>query len=143
MSKEHARQLRRSCHCLGLDLFRAAWYKPPQEWTGRAVALIAALNQLVDAHSSWEFWPGCPWLRKQQTHRNREQIDPVDNAVQWQRTRATRQRLPQRARSALSLLKQPNPVGSIDFPRDGLACERRFRTFNVMLECVAAPPKRQ
>ena len=50
----HAWPLRRSCECVGLS--RAAWYRPPLDWTVRDAELISALAGLVEDHPGWGFW---------------------------------------------------------------------------------------
>src|SRR5690606_34246377 len=43
--EEHQRPLCRSCDMVGLS--RAAWYRPPLDWTVRDAEIISALAELV------------------------------------------------------------------------------------------------
>jgi putative transposase len=125
----HARPLRRSCVCVGLS--RAAWYRPPLNWTVRDAEVIAALAQLVEARPSRGFWKCCSLLRRKRTW-NPKRIYRVYKAMRLNLRRAAKRRLPKRERVPLYVPKLPDSVWSADFMSDALACGRRFRTFNVV-----------
>jgi len=75
----HARPLRRSCHCVGLS--RAAWYRPPLDWTVRDAEIIAALAQVIEAHPSRGFWKCCSLLRRKRVTWNHKRIYRVYKAT--------------------------------------------------------------
>ena len=127
--QEHARPLGRSCECVGLS--RAAWYRPPLDWTVRDAPLIAALAKAVQERPARGFWKCCKLLRRQ--HRwNHKRIYRVYTAMRLNLRRAARKRLPKRDRVPLYVPRLPDLVWSADFMSDALACGRRFRTFNVV-----------
>lgn len=126
----HARPLRRSCECVGLS--RAAYYRPPLDWTVRDAELIAALARLVADRPSRGFWKCCAQLRKARPDWNPKRIYRVYKAMKLNLRRAARRRLSKRERVALYVPRLPDTVWSIDFMSDALACGRRFRTFNVV-----------
>ena len=126
----HARPLRRSCHCVGLS--RAAWYRPPLDWTVRDAEIIAALAQVIEAHPSRGFWKCCSLLRRKRVTWNHKRIYRVYKAKRLNLHRAAKRRLPKRERVPLYVPRLPDSVWSADFMSDALACGRRFRTFNVV-----------
>jgi len=113
-------------------LSRAAYYRPPLDWTVRDAELIAALARLVEVRPSRGFWKCCSQLRKTRPEWNTKRIYRVYKTMKLSLRRATRRRLPKRERVALYVPRLPNTVWSIDFMSDALACGRRFRTFNVV-----------
>jgi putative transposase len=126
----HARPLRRSCECVGLS--RAAWYRPPLEWTVRDAEIIAALSGLVQDRPSRGFWMCRKLLRRRHPEWNHKRIYRVYKAMRLNLRRAVKRRLPKRERVALYVPRLPDSVWSADFMSDALACGRRFRTFNVV-----------
>jgi putative transposase len=126
----HARPLSRSCQCVGLS--RAAWYRPPLDWTVRDAELIAALARLVEDHPSRGFWKCCARLRRERPEWNSKRIYRVYKAMRLNLRRAARRRLPKRERVPLYVPQLPDKVWSADFMSDALACGRRLRTFNVV-----------
>ena len=126
----HARPLSRSCACVGLS--RAAWYQPPVHWTVRDAEIIAALAALIEAHPSRGFWKCCVILRRTRPDWNHKRIYRVYKAMKLNLRRKAKQRLPKRERVPLYVPRLPDTVWSADFMADALACERRFRTFNVV-----------
>ena len=82
----HARPLRRSCECVGLS--RAAYYRPPLDWTVRDAELIAALARLVEARPSRGFWKCCAQLRKARPDWNPKRIYRVYKAMRLNLRRA-------------------------------------------------------
>lgn len=126
----HARPLRRSCECVGLS--RAAWYRPPNNWTVRDAEIIAALARLVEARPSRGFWKCCSLLRRERAGWNHKRIYRVYKAMRLNLRRSARRRLPKRERVPLYVPRQPDTVWSADFMSDALACGRRLRTFNVV-----------
>ncbi len=126
----HARPLRRSCECVGLS--RAAWYRPPLDWTVRDAEVIAALAGLVEARPARGFWKCRKLLRRTRPEWNHKRIYRVYKAMRLNLRRAARRRLPKRERVALYVPRLPDTVWSADFMSDALACGRRFRTFNVV-----------
>lgn len=126
----HARPLRRSCECVGLS--RAAWYRPPNNWTVRDAEIIAALARLVEARPSRGFWKCCSLLRRKRAGWNHKRIYRVYKAMRLNLRRSARRRLPKRERVPLYVPRQPDTVWSADFMSDALACGRRLRTFNVV-----------
>ena len=103
----HARPLRRSCACVGLS--RAAWYRPPLDWTVRDAELIAVLAGLVEDRPARGFWKCRALLRRMRPECNHK-----------------RKRVP------LYVPRLPDTVWSADFMSDALACGRRFRTFDIV-----------
>ena len=97
----HARPLRRSCTCVGLS--RAAWYRPPLDWTVRDAEVIAALAQLVEARPSRGFWKFCSkccsLLRRKRTW-NPKRIYRVYKAMRLNLRRAATSAAQTRARAA-------------------------------------------
>ncbi|MGH8040709.1 MAG: IS3 family transposase [Rudaea sp.] len=126
----HARPLRRSCKCVGLS--RAAFYRPPLDWTVRDAEVIAALARLVEDRPSRGFWKCCALVRRTQPHWNPKRIYRVYKAMRLNLRRAARRRLPKRERVPLYVPRLPDSVWSADFVSDALACGRRFRTFNIV-----------
>ena len=126
----HARPLRRSCECVGLS--RAAWYRPPLDWTVRDAELIAALAGIVEDHPGWGFWKCCKFLRRRRPEWNHKRIYRVYKAMNLHLRRKAKRRLPKRERVPLYVPQLPDTVWSADFMADALACGRRFRTFNVV-----------
>jgi len=120
----------RSCGCVGLS--RAAFYRPPLDWTVRDAALIAALARLAEDRPSRGFWKCCALLRRTQPHWNPKRIYRVYKAMRLNLRRAARRRLPKRERVPLYVPRMPDSVWSADFVSDALACGRRFRTFNIV-----------
>lgn len=125
----HKRPLCRSCECVGLS--RAAWYRPPLDWTVRDAQVIAALARLVEARPSRGFWKCRKLLRREQPQWNHKRIYRVYKAMRLNLRRAAKRRLPKRERVPLYVPRLPDSVWSADFMSDALACGRRFRTFNV------------
>ncbi len=126
----HARPLRRSCGCVGLS--RAAWYRPPLDWTVRDAELIAALAGLIEHRPSRGFWKCRKLLRRRRPEWNHKRIYRVYKAMKLNLRRAAKRRLPKRERVPLYVPRLPDTVWSADFVSDALACGRRFRTFNVV-----------
>ena len=52
--EEDQRPLRRTCDMVGLS--RAAWYRPPLDWTVRDAEIISALAELVKDRPARGFW---------------------------------------------------------------------------------------
>ena len=130
LTEVHARPLRRSCECVGLS--RAAWYRPPLDWTVKDAEIIAALAQLVEANPSRGFWKYRKRLRKLQPMWNHKRIYRVYKAMNLNLRRTAKRRLPKRERVPLYVPKLADRVWSADFVSDALACGRRFRTFNIV-----------
>lgn len=126
----HARPLSRSCKNVGLS--RSAWYAPPPDWTVRDAEVIAALTWLVEARPARGFWKCRKLLRRQRPEWNHKRIYRVYKAMRLNLRRATKKRLPRRERVPLYVPQWPDTVWSADFMSDALACDRRFRTFNVV-----------
>src|SRR5690606_29515337 len=127
--EEHQRPLRRFCDMVGLS--RAAWYRPPLDWTVRDAEIISALAELVKDRPSRGFWKCRKLLRRRRPEWNHKRIYRVYKAMGLNRRRAVRRRLPKRERVPLYVPRTPDSVWSADFMSDALACGRRFRTFNV------------
>jgi len=115
-----------------LGLSRAAWYRPPLDWTVRDAEIIAALTGLVEAHPSRGFWKCRKKLRRSRPEWNHKRIYRVYTAMKLNLRRAAKRRLPKRERVPLYVPRLPDTVWSADFVSDALACGRRFRTFNVV-----------
>ena len=126
----HRRPLRRSCEYVGLS--RAAWYRPPLDWTVRDAELIAALAGLVEDRPGRGFWKCRKLLRRSRPEWNHKRIYRVYKAMHLNLRRAAKRRLPKRERVPLYVPRLPDTVWSADFVSDALACGRRFRTFNVV-----------
>lgn len=126
----HARPLHRSCDCVALS--RAAWYRPPLDWTVRDAELIAALAGLVEDRPARGFWKCRKLLRRTRPEWNHKRIYRVYKAMRLNLRRAAKRRLPKRERVPLYVPRLPDTVWSADFMSDALACGRRFRTFNVV-----------
>ena len=127
--EEHQRPLRRSCDMVRLS--RAAWYRPPLDWTVRDAEIISALAELVKDRPARGFWKCRKLLRRRRPEWNHKRIYRVYKAMGLNRRRAARRRLPKRERVPLYVPRTPDSVWSADFMSDALACGRRFRTFNV------------
>lgn len=104
----HARPLRRSCECVGLS--RAAWYRPPLDWTVRDAELIAALAELVEDHPGWGFWKCCKFLRRRWPEWNHKRIYRVYKAMNLHLRRKAKRRLPKRERVPLYVPQLPDTV---------------------------------
>jgi putative transposase len=127
--EEHQRPLRRSCDMVGLS--RAAWYRPPLDWTVRDAEIISALAELVKDRPARGFWKCRKLLRRRRPEWNHKRIYRVYKAMGLNRRRAAKRRLPKRERVPLYVPRTPDSVWPADFMSDALVCGRRFRTFNV------------
>lgn len=130
LTEVHRRPLSRSCSYLGLS--RAAWYRPPLDWTVRDAQVAAALAQLVEKHPSRGFWKYRKALKRRQPTWNHKRIYRVYLAMKLNLRRKAKRRLPKRERVPLYVPRLPDTVWSADFMSDALANGRRFRTFNVV-----------
>jgi putative transposase len=115
-----------------VGLSRAAWYRPPLDWTVRDAEVIAALAGLVQDRPGRGFWKCRKLLRRRRPEWNHKRIYRVYKAMQLNLRRAAKRRLPRRERVPLYVPRLPDTVWSADFVSDALACGRRFRTFNVV-----------
>lgn len=98
----------------------------------RDADVIAALASLVEDRPSRGFWKCCKLLRRLRPDWNHKRIYRVYKAMKLNLRRAAKRRLPKRERVPLYVPLLPDMVWSADFMSDALACNRRFRTFNVV-----------
>jgi len=115
-----------------VGLSRAAWYRPPLDWTVRDAELIAALAGLVEDRPARGFWKCRALLRRMRPECSHKRIYRVHKAMRLNLRRAARRRLPKRERVPLYVPRLPDTVWSADFMSDALACGRRFRTFDIV-----------
>lgn len=136
--KRHARYLvdrhrvsvRQACDCVGLA--SSAYYTEPVNWLMRDAGVMVALAPLVEEWPSRGFWKCCQRLRLEGCRWNLKRIYRLYRAMKLNLRRAARRRLPKRERVSLYVPRQPDSVWSADFMADALACDRRFRLFNIV-----------
>lgn len=75
-----------------MGLSRAAWYRPPLDWTVRDAELIAALAGLVEDRPSRGFWKCRKLLRRSRPEWSHKQIYRVYKAMRLNLRRAAKRR---------------------------------------------------
>jgi len=115
-----------------VGLSRAAWYRPPLDWTVRDAEIISALAELVKDRPARGFWKCRKLLRRCRPEWNHKRIYRVYCAMKLNLRRAASRRLPKRERVPLYVPECPDRVWSADFMLDALACGRSFRAFNLL-----------
>lgn len=115
-----------------MGLSRAAWYRPPLDWTLRDAPVIDALNELEAAYPRWGFWKYRDRMKALNYPWNHKRIHRVYCAMGLNQPRRTKRRLPERERIPLLVPEQPDLVWSADFMNDALYHGTRYRTFNVI-----------
>ena len=101
--------------CTAIWLARSAYYQGPVDWQVRDEDVIEALNDLVEAHPSWEGWKyiarlralGHPWKHKR--------IYQVYQQLRQNQPRRTKRRLPMRPSLPLFVPEASSEVWSADF----------------------------
>lgn len=104
----HARQLRRSCDCVGLS--RSAWHAPPLDWTVRDAEIIGALARLVEAEPSRGIGKCCQILERSHPHWSHRLVYRVYCAMTLNLRHAARRSLPKRACMPLYVPEYPGRV---------------------------------
>lgn len=120
--------LRRACILVGLAQ-SVYYYAPRPSGDGE---IMDALRELADVHSGWGFWMMFHRLRKCAHAWNHKRVYRVYTAMRLNLRRKYKKRLPARKREPLTYPIGPNIGWSMDFMHDGLACGKRFRSFNVL-----------
>src|SRR5690606_42061971 len=118
-----------------VGLSRAAWYRPPLDWTVRDAEIISALAELVKDRPARGFWKCRKLLRRCRPEWNHKRIYRVYKAMKLNLRRKAKQRLPRRERVPLYVPLLPDAVCSAAFLADALECFCRLRTRNVLEHC--------
>jgi len=130
MHETHGVSVVRSCAAVGFA--RSAYYRAPVDWQIHDVAVIKALNQLVDAHPRWGVWKYINRLQALGHSWNHKRIYRIYRQLGLNQPRRTKRRLPARDSIPVFVPEGPNEVWSADFMSDALSHGTRFRTFNLI-----------
>jgi putative transposase len=128
--KEHSLSVQRSCTCIGLS--RAAYYREPESRATRDVAVIDALNEVLERHPSWGFWKCYKAIKRKKYPWNHKKVYRVYCDMKLNHKRRAKKRIPKRVKQPLLMPQKPEQVWSADFMSDALYYGSRFRTFNVI-----------
>jgi putative transposase len=120
----------RSCTAVGLA--RAAYYQSPVDWQVHDADVIAALNELVEAHPRWGVWKYIARLRALGHPWNHKRIYRIYRQLGLNHPRRTKRRLPTRPSIPVFVPEGPSEVWAADFMSDALYHGTRFRTFNIL-----------
>ncbi|WP_454061076.1 DDE-type integrase/transposase/recombinase [Candidatus Nitrospira salsa] len=118
--------------CTALKVARSAYYQAPVDWQVRDQEIIAALNQLGEAHPRWGVWKYIRRLRALGHGWNHKRIYRVYRQLGLNQPRRTKRRLPKRPSLPVFVPEDLNEVWSADFMSDALYHGTRFRTFNIL-----------
>jgi putative transposase len=130
MHETHGVSVVRSCDAVGLA--RSAYYLAPINWQVRDADVIAALNELVEAHPRggvWKYIDRMQTLRHSWTHKR---IYRIYRQLGLNHPRRTKGQLSARASIPVFVPEAPNEVWAADFMSDALYYGTRFRTFNII-----------
>ena len=130
MSQETGLSIRGGWRCVSLS--PGAYYREPAGPMERDAEIIAALNQLVEAHPRWGIWKYVHRLHALGHRWNHKRIYRVYCALGLNQPRRTKRKLPMREREPLLTPDRQDQVWSADFMSDALYHGARFRTFNVI-----------
>lgn len=129
---EHRLSITRACKIA--QLTRAAYYRDVIEPLKRDTVVIEALNALIEQDPGWGFWKCFDRLRHLGYRWNHKRVHRIYCAMNLNRIRKTKRRVPKRERQSLLVVPQMNAVWALDFMHDALYCGRKIRTLNVMDE---------
>ncbi|GAB3534872.1 hypothetical protein GCM10027443_22700 [Pontibacter brevis] len=97
--------------------------------------LIAALQELADAHPTYGFRKLLAYLKRDGKTWNHKRVYRVYKLLKLNKKRKGKRRLPARVKQPLLQQAELNRSWSMDFMSDSLASGTRFRTLNVIDDC--------
>lgn len=125
---EKASSIHRACKVISLS--KAGFYHKPKQRDDSAI--IALLNQNVEAHPQEGFWLSYYRFRNQGHSWNHKRVFRVYQSMGLSLRRKKKKRLPARVKEPLQVPESINDTWSIDFMNDTLDNNRKFRSFNIM-----------
>jgi putative transposase len=97
--------------------------------------VIAALQQLAEAHPTYGFRKLFSYLRRSGRFWNHKRVYRIYRKLKMNKRRKGKRRLPQRIKHPLQQPSLINQSWSMDFMSDTLVNGRKFRTLNIIDDC--------
>ena len=128
LAEERICSIHRACKIISLS--KAGFYHKPKQRDDSAI--IASLNQNVEAHPQEGFWLSYYRFRNQGYRWNHKRVFRIYQSMGLSLRRKKKKRLPARVKEPLQVPASINDTWSIDFMSDTLDNNRKFRSFNIM-----------